>query len=70
MNNNLTLQKVLEFTENNHGYQVSLEDGKIQLLDWTSDPNLKIYNLKTFKELSEIIRLIEDIGKFQDNRED
>ena len=65
-----TLTEITRFTQNNKGFSVSFEDGKITLADWSNDPNATFYRPKSIEELLELMECVDKMNEFRDNRED
>lgn len=61
-----TLQQIIQFTQNNKGFSIEFNAGKITLADWSTDPNATFYRPKTLEELLELMELLEKINEFRD----
>lgn len=65
-----TLQQIIRFTQNNKGFSIEFDAGKITLADWSNDPNATFYRPKTLEELEELMECVDRMNEFRDNRED
>lgn len=61
-----SLQQIVRFSQNNRGFSIEFDAGKITLADWSTDPNATFYRPKTLEELGELMELLEKINEFRD----
>jgi len=64
-----TLNEIIRFTQNNKGFNVSIEDGNMTIIDWSNDPNATFYRPKTIEELLELMELIGKINVYKCDNE-
>lgn len=64
-----TLQQIIQFTQNNKGFSIEFDAGKITLADWSTDPNATFYRPKTLEELEELMELLEKINEYKYDNE-
>lgn len=60
-----TLHQIIQFTQNNKGFSIEFDAGKITLADWSTDPNATFYRPKTLEELLGLMELLEKINEYR-----
>lgn len=63
------LQQIIQFTQNNKGFSIEFDAGKITLADWSCDPNATFYRPKTLEELRDLMELLEKINEYRYDNE-